>query len=275
MENYAAAKAKLITDFKPKAVVLDADDKWFEFFARKVKSELLTIGQGRATNQIKELSLTPGGTTFSIVGAKGVLKIKTHLVGEFNAYNSAMAATIGEVVGIKNDQIEAGIANVPLVPGRMEPIDAGQPFVVLVDFAVTPDALEQVLSTLKAVAKGKVRIVFGATGDRDKAKRPIMGEVAAKLADFIYLTDDETYTEDGDSIRAAVREGIINANGTEKFVEISDRLEAIKKAFTDAQPGDIVVLTGIGHENYRNQGGKKIPWDEREVARQVLQEIKL
>jgi UDP-N-acetylmuramoyl-L-alanyl-D-glutamate--2,6-diaminopimelate ligase len=145
---------------------------------------------------------------------------------------------------------------------------------VLVDFAVTPDALEKVLTTLKVVAKGRVRIVFGATGDRDKAKRPIMGEITAKLADYIYLTDDETYTEDGDSIRAAVKGGILKAGGVEKFVEIADRLEAIRRAFKDAKEGDIVVLTGIGHENYRNQGGKKIPWDEREVARQVLEEIK-
>ncbi|HUD03218.1 MAG TPA: UDP-N-acetylmuramoyl-L-alanyl-D-glutamate--2,6-diaminopimelate ligase [Patescibacteria group bacterium] len=274
MENYALAKARLITEFKPKTTVLNADDAWFEFFARKVKNGLLTIGHGKATNQIKELELTPKGTVFSLIGAKGVLKVKTHLVGEFNVYNAAMAATVGEAVGIKTDKIEVGIANVPLVPGRMEPIDAGQPFMVLVDFAVTPDALEKVLTTLKVVAKGRVRIVFGATGDRDKAKRPIMGEITAKLADYIYLTDDETYTEDGDSIRAAVKGGILKAGGVEKFVEIADRLEAIRRAFKDAKEGDIVVLTGIGHENYRNQGGKKIPWDEREVARQVLEEIK-
>lgn len=274
MENYAAAKAKLITEFKPKITVLNADDIWFEFFARKVKSGLLTIGKGRAINQIKELELTPKGTAFSLIGARGVLKIKTHLVGEFNAYNAAMAAMIGEAVGITTDKIEAGIVRVPLVPGRMEPVDAGQSFTVLVDFAVTPDALKKVLSTLKNIAKAKVRLVFGATGDRDKAKRPIMGEVAAKLADYIYLTDDETYTEDGNNIRAAIKEGILKAGGSSKCVEIGDRLEAIRQAFKDAGEGDIVLLAGIGHENYRNQGGKKIPWDERAIARQVLQEIK-
>ena len=100
-----------------------------------------------------------------------------------------------------------------------------------------------------------------------------MGEVVAGLADYIYLTDDETYTENGDSIRASVREGILKANGADKFIEIADRLEAIRRALKEAQEGDIVVLTGIGHENYRNQGGKKIPWDERDVARQILREI--
>jgi UDP-N-acetylmuramoyl-L-alanyl-D-glutamate--2,6-diaminopimelate ligase len=100
-----------------------------------------------------------------------------------------------------------------------------------------------------------------------------MGEVAAKHADFVYLTDDETYTEDDVAIRNAVKEGIVAAGGTERYVEIADRLEAIKQAFTDANNGDAVVLTGIGHEDYRNMGGKKIPWDERQVARQVLQDL--
>jgi UDP-N-acetylmuramoyl-L-alanyl-D-glutamate--2,6-diaminopimelate ligase len=125
-----------------------------------------------------------------------------------------------------------------------------------------------VLTALKAVTHGKVRVVFGATGDRDASKRPTMGRIAAKNADMIYLTDDETYTENPENIRTAVRRGIEAANGT--FVEIADRKEAIAQAFTDAKAGDVVLLAGIGHQDYRAMGGKKEPWDEREVARELL-----
>lgn len=273
MDNYAAAKAKLITDFKPKITVLNADDGWFAYFAKKVKGGLVTIGQGRATDQIKGIALTANGTSFKVVSAKGVLDLSTRLVGEFNVYNAAMATAVGQALDIAKDKIINGIANMSIVPGRMEPVDEGQPFTVLVDYAVTPDAFEKALSSLKAVAKGKVRIVFGATGDRDKLKRPIMGEIVAELADAIYLTDDETYSENGDDIRAAVKTGIAKADGLDKCLEIADRREAIAQAFKDAEPGDVILLAGIGHENYRNQGGKKIPWDEREIARQVLREI--
>ena len=273
MENYAAAKAKLITDFNPKYTVLNADDEWFEYFAKYVKTNLLTIGQGKATHQIKEANLTPKGAEYKLISAKGVVKLKTALVGEFNIYNSAFGAIVGQILGIKSELISKGVANVALVPGRMEPVEAGQPFLVLVDYAVTPDALEKALVSLKGITKGQVRLVFGATGDRDKLKRPIMGQVAAKWADNIYLTDDETYTEDGNVIRAAVKEGIEQAGGLEKCQEIAERYDAIKAAFRDAKEGDVVILTGIGHEDYRNQGGKKIPWDERQVAKKLLLEL--
>lgn len=273
MENYASAKAKLITDYKPKKVILNADDEWFEFFSEKAGGKPVSLGQGNATYQLKELKLTPEGTTFSLISPYSALKIKTKLVGEFNAYNAAMAAVVGSELGLKREQIAKGIANVPLVPGRMEPVDAGQDFSVLVDYAVTPDALEKALSSLQKVTKGQVRVVFGATGDRDKLKRPLMGEIAVNNADKIYLTDDETYSEDGASIRKAVRQGIEAAGGASKFVEIADRRDAIKQAFKDALAGDAVLLAGIGHEDYRNMGGKKIPWDERLVAAQILKEI--
>lgn len=274
MENYAAAKAKLITEFNPKSVILNADDEWFEYFGRKVKNKLLTVGQGKASHQIKSLQLRGNGTSYALVSPTASLALTTHLVGEFNVYNSAMAAAVGQVVGISAQAIEQGVANVPVVPGRLEAVDAGQDFTVLVDYAHTADALENVLKAVTAVTDGKVRVVFGATGDRDKSKRGPMGRVATENADVIYLTDDETYTEDGDTIRAAVREGIIEAGGADKFIEIPDRATAIKQAFLDASRGDVVLLAGIGHQNYRAMGGKKVAWDERHVAREILESIK-
>ncbi len=164
----------------------------------------------------------------------------------------------------------AGVGALAGVPGRMEPIKAGQAFEVLVDYAHTPDALENALQTLKSVAKGKVAVVFGATGDRDKAKRPQMGEVAARHADRIYLTDDETYTEDPEAIRNAVLEGIKKARGTKKTEVIADRRQAIKAAFAAAKRGDAVLLAGLGHQEYRAMGGRQEKWDEREIARKLL-----
>ena len=273
MQNYAEAKARLITDFKPETVILNADDEWYSFFADKVKAKLKSIGRAKATHQIKELETEGKGTSFKLTSADGVINVKTKLVGEFNAYNAAMAVVIGQSVGLKSEQIAIGVNNVKVVPGRLEPVDCGQNFAVLVDYAHTPDAIEGALKALKKLTKGHLSIVFGATGDRDKSKRPIMGEIAAKLADMIYLTDDETYTEDSEDIRSAVREGIEKAGGKGKYVEIGDRYEAIKAAFKAAKAGDVILLTGIGHQDYRNMGGKKMPWDEREVARELLKKL--
>lgn len=273
MQAYASSKARLLTDFKPKAVILNADDQWFDFFKGLVSSKTTTVGKNQADYQIKQLKLTSQGSEFALISPHSALKIQTSLVGEFNAYNAAQAAVVGLEAKISAEDIEKGIAHVPLVPGRMEPVDVGQEFSVLVDYAVTPDALEKALQALGSVTKGSVRVVFGATGDRDKSKRPFMGVAAAKNADFIYLTDDETYTENGDAIRRAVRQGIEQAKAANKFTEIADRREAIKQAFIDAKPGDAVLLTGIGHEDYRNMGGKKEAWDERVVAREILREI--
>lgn len=272
MQNYAAAKAKIITAFKPQTVILNANDEWFNYFASQVSQgqNLKSIGQANATHQIKSLQVTPEGTAFKLVSADGDLDISTKLVGEFNAYNSAMAVVVGQTVGVKRDKIIKGIADVKIVAGRLEPIVCGQAFTVLVDYAHTPDAIKRALEALKPLTKGKLSIVFGATGDRDKSKRPLMGEIAAKLADKIYLTDDETYTENPEAIRTAVKEGIEKAGGKSKCVEIGDRYEAIKTAFKEAQPGDVVLLAGIGHQDYRAMAGKKMPWDEREVARELL-----
>lgn len=273
MQNYAAAKARLFTDFEPDNVLLNADDDWYGFFADKVKQGLITVGKNKASYQIKAVNLKPGGTSYTLVCSKGVIDIKSRLVGDFNVYNTAMAAIIGQLLKLTNKDIQKGVIDVPIVPGRMEPVEAGQPFTVLVDYAVTPDAIKSVLRAVRGLTKGKVRLVFGATGDRDKSKRPIMGQVAAIFADFVYLTDDETYSEDGDSIRKAVKKGILESGGQERYIEIADRKQAIKQAFKDAEAGDVVVLAGIGHQDYRNQGGKRISWDERIIAKELLEEI--
>ena len=270
MQQYATAKARLITDFQPKDVVLNADDEWFEFFGRKVKKHLHTVGMHSATDQIKEVVLRADGTQFSVVSKKGRVDVAMQLVGEFNVYNAAMAAAVGTIIGIDKKLIADGLASLAVVAGRLEPVQAGQDFTVLVDYAHTPDALQNVLLAVKNITKGKVRVVFGATGDRDAKKRPQMGKIAMQYAGAVYLTDDETYTEDGDAIRADVKNGIDRGVSSATFIEIADRRAAIMQAFKDAKKGDVVVLAGIGHQDYRNMGGNKQPWDERIIAKELL-----
>jgi UDP-N-acetylmuramoyl-L-alanyl-D-glutamate--2,6-diaminopimelate ligase len=273
MENYAAAKARLFGyEYDAKFCVLNADDEWFDFFIERSIGKPITYGvRPSATIRLLDSKLTDHGSTFTVEDEDDTKqKLATKLIGEFNIYNALAAYGVGRAVKLDTEAIVQGISELDVIEGRMERIDEGQAFDVYVDFAVTPDAIQKVLEALRATTKGKVMIVFGATGDRDKEKRPAMGETAVKFADKIFLTDDETYTEDPEVIRNAVYEGIKAAKGASKTIVIADRREAIQAAFAEAKRGDVVLLTGIGHEDYRNMGGVKQPWDERQVARELL-----
>jgi UDP-N-acetylmuramoyl-L-alanyl-D-glutamate--2,6-diaminopimelate ligase len=276
MENYAAAKARLITDFAPEDVVLNADDEWYEYYRTKVDNNMHAVGK-EVDHQIKHMNLSPSGTGFELITPLGFCNIHINQIGEFNVYNASMAAVVGQTIGVEDEDITKGLKKVGVIEGRLEPVDAGQDFTVLVDYAHTPDAIKNVVVASKAAAEGKVRLVFGATGvgeyARDAKKRGPMGEIAAEYADFIYLTDDETYLEDGDKIRDEVEKGILKAGGKDKYVEIGDRKKAIQRALKDAKKGDIVLLCGIGHQDYRNMGGKHEKWDERIIAKEILEEL--
>ncbi len=273
MESYAAAKALLFSKYHPKHSILNHDDEWFDFFKQRATGNIITYGSHKsATLQLTGNDSSAAGSSFTARYNNEHIAGTTQLVGLFNIYNALAATAVGFALGFDKIPVLAGVAALSAVPGRMESIEAGQNFRVLVDFAYTPDALENALTTLRDITpkEGKIRIVFGATGDRDATKRPAMGQVVAKNADAIYLTDDETYTEDPVAIRDAVYRGIESAKGTHKTYVFDDRLDAIKQAFKDAQPGDVVLLAGIGHEDYRNMGGEKVAWDEREIARAEL-----
>lgn len=272
MQRYAAAKARLFNDYmKPTYCVLNADDKWYDFFNVQATGQVISYGQDSdATERITKLKLAADGNVWKLSNSNHNIELSSPLAGEFNAYNASAAAAVGQILSLAPAAIAKGVANLKLVPGRMERIDAGQDFTVWVDYAVTPDALEKVLKAGHAAASGKVHIVFGATGDRDREKRPQMGKIAAKFADKIYLTNDETYTEAPEAIRDAVYEGIRAGDGLKKAKIIADRKLAIKTAFAAAKAGDVVILAGIGHQDSRNLGGKNVPWDERQIARQLL-----
>lgn len=273
-EHYRNAKRALFkqTNRNKKGLcigVINADDPSAEYFERDITNPI-TYGLKDGALKAINVKNTPTGSTFDVRAGEETYHITCRLPGAFNVYNSLATVAVGRAVGLSKKQIETGIASLGSVPGRMERIEAGQPFEVIVDYAVTPEALRNVLTSVKAVTKGKVHLVFGATGDRDKAKRPHMGKIAAELADYVYLTDDETYTEDPASIRKAVYAGITTEEGKAKTEVIDDREKAIATALKTAKPGDTVLLTGIGHQTTRNMGGKKEPWSDAEVVKNFL-----
>lgn len=276
MHDYAAAKSRLFNQYmNPNYCVLNRDDEWFEYFKKRAVGVLSTYGAKQGSSvRIERVTHTADGSRFMLSLEDERTPVIIHLPGQFNVYNAAAAATVGEWLGLKPATIAAGLASLTTAPGRMEIVDAGQPFTVVVDYAHAPDALQNALQALRAGTPGKLMIVFGATGDRDKTKRPIMGQVAARYADKIFLTDDETYTENPATIRRAVYAGIKKVEATAKTEEIADRKQAIRAAFAAAKKGDTVLLAGIGHQNSRRMGGEDLPWDERQVARELLREQK-
>lgn len=274
MHNYAAAKARLFNQYmNPNYCVLNRDDEWFEYFKKRCVGVVSTYGTGQgSTVSIQKVEPMAHGSSFVLSLEDKQTPAVIHLPGQFNVYNAAAAAAVGEWLGLNPATIAAGLASLAAAPGRMETVDAGQPFTVVVDYAHAPDALQNALQALRAGTKGKLAVVFGATGDRDKTKRPIMGQVAARYADKIFLTDDETYTEDPATIRDAVYAGIKKAKATAKTEVIGDRKAAIRAAFAQAKKGDTVLLAGMGHQNSRTMGAVQEPWDERDVARRLLRE---
>lgn len=277
MERYAAAKAKLFQN-EPKFIVLNRDDQWFDYYNQfYAGDQKITYGtHDEAEAKIEYVKLYKKGSEATIViDHQTRLELATALPGKFNVYNMTAAAAATYLLGMKLEDIVEGVANLEGVPGRFERVVEGLGYDVIVDYAHTPDALEQLCEAAKAVTKNRVILVFGACGDRDKTKRPIMGEIAARLADRIYLTDEESYNEDPEAIRDMIRQGIENAKGgSAKMTEIPDRREAIEKALSIAKKGDTILITGMGHEKFRIVNGQKLPWNDGDVVRELLEKDK-
>ncbi|HEY6605925.1 MAG TPA: UDP-N-acetylmuramoyl-L-alanyl-D-glutamate--2,6-diaminopimelate ligase [Gaiellaceae bacterium] len=203
----------------------------------------------------------PDAVTFGTGDDLGDVELKLH--GRFNVENALAAAAAARALGIATDAIKRGLEGVERVPGRFDAVDEGQPFVVLVDYAHTPGALESALEAARDLARGRVICVFGAGGDRDRTKRPLMGQVVMELADVGLVTSDNPRSEDPAAIAAEVVDGL------DLDVEL-DRGRAIERAIELAQPGDVVVIAGKGHEQGQEIAGRKLPFDDREVAREAL-----
>ena len=260
MESYFAAKASLFDPARAALGVVNADDPWGRRLLDAAPLPLVAYTLAHAAG----LELGPFGARFRWEGEPVALAVG----GAFNASNAVCAATVARELGVPAPTVARGLSSFEGIPGRFERVDAGQPFTVVVDYAHTPAALEQLLVAARAEAgDGTVIVVFGCGGERDRGKRPLMGEAAARLADVVVLTNDNPRGEDPQAILAEVRAG---AAGARDLVVEPDRRAAIERAVAAAGAGDVVVVAGKGHETGQTAGGRTEPFDDRDVARAAL-----
>ncbi|MFN2526645.1 MAG: UDP-N-acetylmuramoyl-L-alanyl-D-glutamate--2,6-diaminopimelate ligase [Actinomycetota bacterium] len=274
MEDYFAAKRSLFTPSFAARGAVNGDDPYGRILLREADIPCVAFGTGDdAAVRAEDVTSDSRGSEFLISHPTGEIKIKTPLIGVFNVSNCLAAAATALQAGVEAGPIEAGIAALKAVPGRFEPVDAGQPFAVVVDYAHTPDSLDNVLRAARrfvAPRGGRVLCTFGCGGDRDRAKRPLMGAVAGRLADFVVVTSDNPRSEDPQSIVDAIVEGVI-AEVPEGPADIEvDRRAAIGRVLSEARPHDIVVLAGKGHETGQEFADYTIPFDDRLVAAEEL-----
>jgi len=265
LEEYFDAKRRLFTEARPPAAVNVGDDHGRRLADElRGRQELLTFGVANdAEIRADELELSPRGARFRAGG----IELETRLRGRFNVENVLGAVAAARLLGIDDDAIAYGVKELRGVPGRFEAVDEGQPFAVLVDYAHTPDSLENVLRTARDLAQNRVICVFGCGGDRDRGKRPLMGRIASDLADVAIVTSDNPRSEEPDAIIAEILTGAGDAE-----VE-PDRREAIARAVEAAGEGDVVVIAGKGHEQGQQFADRTIPFDDREVARDALRRL--
>ena len=271
MEDYFLAKRLLFEGAgapPPRFAVLNRDDE----YAAKIPaggSEVLWYGLGKgAVVTATGVSATLNGLRFTVEFGQTRLPIESPLMGRINVYNILAACAAGFSFGLSADAIAGGIAACRAVPGRFERVDEGQPFAVVVDYAHTDDALRNTIATARELATGRVITLFGCGGDRDRAKRPLMGQAAAENSDFVILTSDNPRSEDPLAIMNDALVGLRRYD-TPHLIE-PDRTTAIQRAIGQAEPGDVVILAGKGHETYQVLKDRTIPFDDREVARQLL-----
>ncbi len=272
MENYAAAKARLFELVDPAGVaVVNAEDKWSDRMIQDCAARIMRFGFGaKADYRATGISVTAGGSKFTLHTPDGKADVDMGLIGRHNIENAlAAAALVGEVFHQTVAQIAQGLGDAAGAPGRLQSVRCGQPFAVLVDYAHTDDALINVLTALRPLTAGKLRVVFGCGGDRDRTKRPRMAVAAEKHADCLYVTSDNPRTEDPQAILDEIVAGLSRKLGRSICVEI-DRRKAIEQALSDAQAGDVVLIAGKGHENYQIIGATKHHFDDTEEATRVL-----
>jgi UDP-N-acetylmuramoyl-L-alanyl-D-glutamate--2,6-diaminopimelate ligase len=275
LDDYFAAKARLFTpEFAARGLV-NRDDEHGRRLLAAPKIELSSFsieGDPDAQWRVSELVTRATGSRFVVHGPGVDIALETRLPGRFNAANALAALAMLVTAGIDPAVAATGIAALPGVPGRMEPVTAGQPFTALVDYAHTPEAVTTLLNALRPTTSGRLIVVLGCGGDRDAVKRPLMGAAAARLADVAVLTSDNPRSESPERILDAVVAGARAVPETERgeIVTEIDRATAIGIAVTKAQPGDVVVVAGKGHEQGQEVAGTVHPFDDRVVVRQQL-----
>ncbi|MCS6924853.1 MAG: UDP-N-acetylmuramoyl-L-alanyl-D-glutamate--2,6-diaminopimelate ligase [Candidatus Binatia bacterium] len=292
LEDYFAAKSRLFlqaladSEKADRFAVINADDPWGRrLLSQPLSARVLTYGlQSGVTVSARAVEADARGLRGVLRCGNEEVPFSSTLIGEPHLYNILAAAAAAFALGIPTERVAAGIARCTLVPGRLEKIEVGQPFTVLVDYAHKPDALEKTLLAVRRFTVGRLITVFGCGGDRDRGKRPLMGEVVGRLSDIALLTSDNPRTEDPWQILAEVEPGLMHT-GLEKvadpeaiaslrrgYVVLQDRREAIRAALAGAQPGDTVVVAGKGHEDYQIIGTTKYHFDDREEVRAYLKQ---
>lgn len=284
MEKYKAAKGLLFSRLgnafsaNPNEhcfAVLNADDAASADYAKMTSAQIISYGlTEEADVRALDIGVTAEGTEFTVSCFAGEMRLKMKLIGKFNVYNALAAFSAALAEGVPLERIKSSLEQVNAVEGRMEVVRAGQPFLVLVDYAHTPDGLENALSTIKEFAQGEIITVFGCGGDRDRGKRPIMGEIAAKYSDRVIVTSDNPRTEDPQAILCCIEPGVRGRGLSDDRVEfIVDRRLAIQQAIEKAGPKDVVLIAGKGHETYQIIGKTVHDFDDRVEAKNAIRRI--
>jgi UDP-N-acetylmuramoyl-L-alanyl-D-glutamate--2,6-diaminopimelate ligase len=285
MEDYFQAK-RLLFEMGPKVSIVNVDDSYSRRLAEEFDCTTFSAEGAEADFEARNVSFDTSGAEFTVISPPTGLRyaytegnrpvgqevaVRTGLPGHFNVANALGAFAASTALGVSPEIAAEGLSRAERVPGRFEPVDEGQPFAVLVDYAHTPDSLENVLRAARRLTEGRVITVFGAGGDRDRDKRPKMGRAGAGLSDLAIVTSDNPRSEDPDAIVAEVVAGIENGSAFEVEPE---RRAAIALALAGAKAGDTVVIAGKGHEQGQEfEDGRKIPFDDREVAREELRKL--
>ena len=270
METYRKAKEKFFTPFYLKHAVVNADDEAAPHMLGKV--ETTTFGVSKpADAYANDIEIHESGVSFVLSWKDVRLPLHLHISGIFNVYNSMAAAVACLEMGMDPGKVKEGLEAVTVVPGRIEPLPTHTPYRVILDYAHSPASLESILKTIREFTRGRLICLFGCGGGRDKEKRPIMGEISGRLADFSILTSDNPRLEQPMDILNAIEAGIKPTGAP--YVVIENRREAIRYAMQMGKPGDVIVLAGKGHETYQDIGGQKLPFDEKVVVRELLHEM--
>ncbi len=274
MEDYFHAK-KLLFEMVPGAAVVNVDDPFGARLAGEIDCLTVSADGAEADFRAVEVSFDAGGSRFRALTPSGEIDVRTPMPGQFNVANALAALAVGGALGVDPAVGAAALASAGLVPGRFEPIDEGQDFAVIVDYSHTPDSLDNALRAARPLTKGRLISVFGAGGDRDQTKRPLMGRAGAERSDLAVITSDNPRSEDPAAIVEQVRAGAEeNVRGAAEVIAEVDRRKAIALAFERAEAGDTVVIAGKGHEQGQEfEGGRKIPFDDRDVARDELRRL--
>lgn len=278
IEDYKRAKGMLFAMVgrdkkdRPQYSVINADDSYYEYFRNMSNTRVISYGiKNECDFRAKNINVRGDGVSFQVVYPGGKIELNLQLTGLFNVYNSLAAFAVGYLEGIEPTQIRKNLEKVKGVPGRFERVDLNQNFTVIVDYAHTPDSLVNVLSSAKKIVQGRVIAVFGCGGDRDRTKRPVMGEAVGNNSDYAIVTSDNPRSEDPEAIIKDILPGLDKTNVP--YEVVVDRKEAIGKAIQMANKDDLVLIAGKGHETYQEIKGKTYPFDDRLVAKEFLEKL--